>query len=108
MLTVIAAVSTIALMGIFAWRNHREGWVKPRKPMIECIWTSHYDLPAVPEVSRTPSVSSAGMPINPTEFSQQLGSMQASLQRANAFAVTPTSMSAAAKTADRDRVTTDS
>lgn len=57
MFTVFAACAITTLMGFFAWKNHKEGWVKPRKPMIENLrrvaWKPHPDLSAVPELSST-------------------------------------------------------
>jgi hypothetical protein len=112
MFTALAALSTIALMGFFAWKNHREGWVKPRKPMIENLrdadWNAHYDVSTVREVAVTSSAWPAGTAINPKAFSQQLERMETSLERLNAPVVKANRASAAAapaKAADWDKMT---
>jgi hypothetical protein len=108
MLTALVAISTIALMGLFARKNRKEGWIKPRKEMIENLravdWNPQPDLSAVPEVAGTSWVSSARMAINPDKFSQQLGTLITSLHRANASVVSPV-YTATAKATDRNRVT---
>jgi hypothetical protein len=65
MWTVSAAISAIAMMGIFALKNNKNGWLKPRTPMIENLleadWKLYYGLSPVPEVSGAASTCSAGM-----------------------------------------------
>jgi hypothetical protein len=80
----LATIATIALMGLFAYRNGKQAWVKHRKPIVERLHELKRDISTAPLVSEAPSVWYAGMAINPTEFSQQLGLLQTSLQRANA------------------------
>lgn len=83
----LASVSTIALMALFARSNYKQGWVKNRRPLVEKLRDLKRDLSTVPpEVADHSSAIYAGMAVNPVEFSQQLGSLQVSLQRANASA----------------------
>ena len=78
-------------MGLFARSNHKAGWVRTRKPVVEMLRDLKRDLSTVPpEVSNQPSVVFAGMAVDPVAFSQQLGSLQTSLHRANASAIAPT------------------
>jgi hypothetical protein len=120
MFTALAALSTVALMGLFARKNRREGWVRHREPMIENLgeadWKAHYgsawrdhvfpDSSILPEISATPSVSSSGAAIDVIGFTQQLQSMEASLERLNAPVVNP-ALTRVAKLSDRDKVTSD-
>ena len=71
-------------MGYFARQNYKQGWVRERRALIDRLRDLKRDISTAPAVSAAPSVWYAGMAINPTEFSQQLGLLQTSLQRANA------------------------
>jgi hypothetical protein len=84
----LTAGASVALMGIFAWRNQKQGWVKRRTTLIDSLREIKRDLLTTPaEVSQTPAVWYAGMVVNPVEFSQQLGYLQTSLQRAGSPAL---------------------
>jgi hypothetical protein len=122
MFAALAALSTIALMGLFAWKNHREGWVKHRKPMIENVgeadWKAHYgsawrnhvfpDSSIVPVVAETSSVSPSGAATDAIGFSQQLQNMETSLERLNAPVVKANpALTPAGKASDRDKVTSE-
>jgi hypothetical protein len=80
----MASVTVIGMMGIFARQNHKEGWVKTRKTLVDGLRQAKRDLLTIPEPAATSSaVAYAGLPIDPTEFSSQLSSLQGSLRRAN-------------------------
>ena len=108
MFTALAAFSTVALMGLFAWKNHREGWVKHRRPIIENLGEADWKGDILLEVAGTQLVSSPSTAIDAIGFSQQLQNMDASLERLNAPVVKANPASApSAKPSDRDKVTSD-
>jgi hypothetical protein len=80
----VASVAAISVMGVFARQNRKEGWMKTRKTVIDSLRQAKRDLLTVPAPAVTHSaVAYAGLPIDPTEFSSQLNSLQGSLERAN-------------------------
>lgn len=80
----MASVTVIGMMGVFARQNRKEGWVKTRKTLVDGLRQAKRDLLTMPEPAMTDSaVAYAGLPIDPTEFSSQLNSLQGSLRRAN-------------------------
>lgn len=81
---LFASAATISLMGAFARQNRKVGWVKTRKTIIDGLRQAKRDLLTIPEpASSGSSAAYAGLPIDPTEFSSQLGKLQTSLHRAN-------------------------
>jgi len=87
----VASVTVIGMMSAFARQNRKEGWVKTRKSFVDSLRQARRDLLTIPEPAMTRSaVTYAGLPIDPTEFSSQLNSLQGSLQRANQPIVTQT------------------
>lgn len=87
----MASVTVIGMMGVFARQNRKEGWVKTRKTVVESLRQAKRDLLTIPEPAMTSSaVAYAGLPIDPTEFSSQLSSLQGSLKRASQPIVTQT------------------
>ena len=83
-LILLASAATVALMGVFARQNRKEGWVKTRKTIIDGLRQAKRDLLIIPEpASRISAAAYAGLPVDPTDFSGQLGRLQTSLYRAN-------------------------
>ncbi len=83
-LILLASAATISLMGAFARQNRRQGWAKTRKTLIDSLRQAKRDLLTIPEpASHVPAAAYAGLPVDPTEFSSQLGRLQTSLHRAN-------------------------
>lgn len=80
----VSSAAAIALMGVFARQNQREGWVKTRKTFVDNLRQAKRDLLTIPKPASTRSaVAYAGLPIDPTEFAGQLNRLHTSLHRAN-------------------------
>jgi hypothetical protein len=105
MFPVIATISSIALMGILAWKNYKDGWVKHREGLIHPPEV-HRELRKNVSVVPEDAGASAGGTVNiAIEFSQQLGRLQSSMVRANAPLVTPAPLSAEVNATDQERRT---
>ena len=118
MFTALTALSTIALMGFFARKNHKNGWVKHREPMIENLgeagwkalyssaWGEHIfpDPLILPEVPATSLASFYVTAIDVIGFTQQLQNMEASLKRLNVPGINP-ALTPVGNAGDLDKIT---
>jgi hypothetical protein len=101
-LSLIATISSITLMGIFAWKNHKDGWVKHRERLIDLPEVHRERRDNVSVVAEDAGALVGGTVITATEFSHQLASLQSSIRRANAPVIPPAPLSAEANVTDQE------
>jgi hypothetical protein len=102
MLPLIATISSIALLGIFAWKNHKDGWVKHREGLIDLPEVHRELRNSVSVVPEDAGASGGGTVITTTEFSRQLARLQSSIRRANASVATSAPLSEEANATDQE------